>query len=282
MNRYRHIYFNELSQYPYSETSEEATQMLQSFFELLNALYEYDGLDVARFRIGEAEYLQWKIYPTQSIQDIINKPEYRKYQEFFYSHFDCPIVERLSEINSKIEQDSPKLLWADKEIPCKGLAAAYYAQSIAVSFDNDPFWRSIVFKLKINYKDVTVLALADKKDLENELFKEWIAKVRPTEIPQSTTNPNEKRCHLSGDHHGKGELKSLWKKLKYKVYVEECICSLEFNSRADDPILSVYDNGVIDVVDIASDAGYAMKIRTTARDRYKTLRVAEMIRKWLK
>jgi len=193
MSRDRQIYFNELSQYPYSETQEEATQKLQTFFELLNALYEFEGLDVARFRIAEDEYLQWKVYPTETIQQVISKPEYKKYQEFFFSHFDCPIVESDSKIKEKISHDSPKLIWADKELPCEGLAAAYYTQSLAVSFDSDPFWHSVVFKLKINDKDDTVIALADKKDLENDNFKAWIAKVRPTEIPVSTTNPLKKR-----------------------------------------------------------------------------------------
>lgn len=282
MSRNRNIFFNELSQHPYTETEEEAAQKLHTFFELLDALYNYDGLDVARFRIGHDEYLQWKIYPTETIQEVIDKPAFKKYQDFFYTHFDSPVVEKNSELEQRITEENPKLVWADKELPCVGLAAAYYEHTLAISFDNDSFWRSVVFKLKINDKDDTVIALADKEYLNDERFKAWIVQVRPTEIPISETDPDKKRCHLSGDHHGKDVLKRLWKKLKYKIYVEECICSLEFSGKVTDPILKVYDDGIIDIVDITNDEGFAMKVRTTARDKYETMRVAEMIREWLK
>ena len=41
----------------------------------------------------------------------------------------------------------------------------------------------------------------------------------------------------------------------------------------------VYRTAII--VDITSDSGYAMRIRTTATDKFQTQRIADMIRKWI-
>ena len=54
---------------------------------------------------------------------------------------------------------------------------------------------------------------------------------------------------------------------------------MPFCPKATDPIAKVYDDGTIDIVDITSDSGYAMKIRTTATDKFQTQRIADMIRK---
>lgn len=282
MSRNREIYFNELSQYPYARDEKDATDILQAFFELLNELYCYEGLDVGRFRIGNEEYQQWKISPSQTIQEFINRPQCQKFKEFFYSHFDCPIIDSRSDISIFINRDKPVLVWGEKKLLCKGLAAAHYGDTLAVSLNTDSFWRSVVFKLNVDSKEVLVVALAEKADIYSKAFKDWFAKVKPTEIPFSQTPPEKKKLTLSGDHHGKVELNQLWKKLKNKVYIEECICSLPFDSYSEDPVLKVYDNGIIDVANIKSDKGCAMKIRTTARNIYETQRVASLIREWLK
>ncbi|MCQ2340648.1 MAG: hypothetical protein MJZ79_07745 [Paludibacteraceae bacterium] len=269
-----------MSRYPYASTSADAYDKLKTFFDLLNALYDFDALDIARFRIGTEQYMQWKIFPDFSIQEILSRPENKVYKDFFYSHFACPHIEDPT-ISERIEHDRPTLLWASKEIPCVGLAAAYYTRTLAISMHSDEFWRNVVFTLKINGQDQRVLALAHKDDMEKEEFLRFVAETKPTVIRTTEENPNDKPFNTCGDHHGKENLKRLWNRLKYNKYVEACLISIENNSYATDPILNYYSDGTIDVVDVTSDEGYAMKIQTTAKDIYETERVADILRQKL-
>jgi len=277
MSRTRKIFFNEVSQYPYASTANDAYEKLRTFFELLNALYDFDALDIARFCIGTEEYMQWKIFPDFSIQEILSRPENKAYQDFFYSHFTCPHIDD-SAIKEQIDHDRPTILWTPKEIPCVGLAAAYYTKTLAVSMDSDDFWRNVVFTLKVNGQNQRVLALAHKDDMENEAFIRFVAEVKPTIIHMTEADPQLKPFNTCGDHHGKEELKRLWNRLKYNKYVEACLISIENHCFATDPILQCYNDGTIDIVDVSSDSGYSMKIQTTAKDIYETERVSAMLR----
>ena len=267
-------YFNELSCAPSPSSDKKARERVKVLMELLRALH---SIGIKHFRISDDKYVCWELYPGLTLQGIIEKTENKAYKDFFYATFTAPFLD--DDVKRKVEQNNTVLLRDDNEILCVGLAAAYFAKTFAISFDSDTFWHSVEYTLKVNNKEEKVIALCKEDDLKTPVFAQWQAKTCPPKIPTTKLEPNEKKFNLCGDHHGEKELKRLWKKLRYKQYIIECICSMPFCPKATDPIAKVYDDGTIDIVDITSDSGYAMKIRTTATDKFQTQRIADMIRK---
>lgn len=269
-------YLNELSCDPSPFSAEEARERIKVLMELLRALY---SIGIKHFRISDDKYVCWELYPGCTLQEIIKETKNKAYIDFFYAIFTAPFLD--DDAKTKVEKNKTVLLRDDNEILCVGLAAAYFTKTFAISFDSDTFWHSVEYTIKVNNKEEKVIALCKEGDLKTPVFAQWQAKICPPKIPTIKLEPNEKKFNLCGDHHGEKELKRLWKKLRHKQYIIECICSLPFCPKATDPIAKVYDDGTIDIVDITSDSGYAMKVRTTATDKFQTQRIADMIRKWI-
>ena len=269
-------YFNELSCDPSPSSGKKARERIKVLMELLRALR---SIGIRRFRISDDKYIRWELYPGLTLQGIIEETENKAYKDFFHATFTAPFLD--DDVKAKVEQNNTVLLRDDNEILCVGLAAAYFAKTFAISFDSETFWHSVEYTIKVNNKEEKVIALCKEGDLKTPVFAQWQAKICPPKIPTIKLKPNEKKFNLCGDHHGKKELKQLWDRLKHKQYIIECICSLPFCPKATDPIAKVNDDGTIDIVDITSDSGYAMKIRTTATDKFQTQRIADMIRKWI-
>ena len=269
-------YLNELSCDPSPFSAEEARERIKVLMGLLRALY---SIGIKHFRISDDKYVCWELYPGCTLQEIIKETKNKAYIDFFYAIFTAPFLD--DDAKTKVEKNKTVLLRDDNEILCVGLAAAYFTKTFAISFDSDTFWHSVEYTIKVNNKEEKVIALCKEDNLKTPVFAQWQAKTCPPEIPTTKLKPNEKKFNLCGDHHGKKELKQLWDRLKHKHYIIECICSLPFDSKTTDPIAKVYDDGTIDFVDITSDSGYAMRIRTTATDKFQTQRIADMIRKWI-
>lgn len=272
-------FFNELSQSPFPDSEAGLNRMLRTFFELLQ---EVSRRGVKKFWVGELEYCQWRIFENKTLQEVISGPQYKNYQDFFYSHFSCPNVGDDDVVVKRIVDARPQMQYQGGIVPCLGLGAAYFYKSFAVNMDSEECWHRISYPIIVDdERQVESVALTCKEDVWGERFEDWMRRTFPSEIQVSTLDFKEKPFRLSGDHHGKKELQRLWNKIGHKRYITGVLCSIENHSNARDSILRVYDNGTIDVVDVRSDSGYAMKVETTARDRYEAERVADMIREWL-
>lgn len=269
-------YFNELSCDPSPLSAEEAYERIKVLMELLRALY---SIGIKHFRISDDKYVCWELYQGCTLQEIIKETKNKAYIDFFYATFTAPFLD--DDVKAKVEQNNTVLLRDDNEFLCVGLAAAYFAETFAISFDSETFWHSVEYIIKVNNKEEKVIALCKEDDLKTPVFAQWQAKTCPPKIPTTNLDPNKKNFNLCGDHHGKKELNQLWDRLKHKDCIIECICSLPFCPKATDPIAKVNDDGTIDIVDITSDSRYAMRIRTTATDEFQTQRIADMIRKWI-
>jgi len=100
----------------------------------------------------------------------------------------------------------------------------------------------------------------------------------PPELVKDLTQPDSKKIHLAGTHHGKDILYAFGKKLVKSPYVKHIECSSDFDSKQKDPIKRCSENGQIELILTHTVRGYGMIIQTTGRNLEETKLIAEKLR----
>lgn len=99
----------------------------------------------------------------------------------------------------------------------------------------------------------------------------------PPHLKKSSKKPEDKEIHLRDDP-GKDVLMHWAKRFVNSPYVEGIINSLPFNPRATEPVKTISDDGLIELVLTKTDKGCGMVIKTTGRNKKETEEIVKIIR----
>ena len=131
----------------------------------------------------------------------------------------------------------------------------------------------------------TLTLIEDDLIIESEIgriYRKAYENEKEVEIIKTKISPENKQVSLA-NHHSKDLLSQFWDKIKKSPYVNACVCSIKYQSKSTKLISRIYANGEIDIVlhrtlkGYKSDAGYAMKIKTTGRDIRETKKIADIL-----
>ncbi len=98
----------------------------------------------------------------------------------------------------------------------------------------------------------------------------------PPHLERTDKKPEGKKIHLREDH-GRDILMHAAKKLVNSPYVEEIINSLPFNPKTTEPVKSISDDGLVELVLTKTDKGYGMVIKTTGRNKKETEEIIKIL-----
>lgn len=133
----------------------------------------------------------------------------------------------------------------------------------------------------------TLTVIEDDLIIESEIgriYQKAYEDKKEVELIETDLNADDKPANLA-DHGSKDLLTKFWKKIRKSPYIESCVCSIEYCSTCRKLVNKKYSNGELDIVlhrglsQYGSDAGYAMKIKTTGRNLKETEAIADILEK---
>lgn len=273
------LYLNELSLNPIAANKYEAIERMEVLSKAVSKAR------LSGFRNVKCDYFtnQIELSKDYSLHSWLNDSEVKREQrEFLYGVIIPPYIndddtDLLEEFLEKdftyanIENNFPAT-------NCIGLASAYLYDSPAISLLSLPFWSEV--KLIIRYlkneqqSDNVVYNISSVDSFDNADLNAFIERISELKLDESPIDPIAKAVTLSGDHHGKKELKKLSDKLIHCPYVVE-IRSTNFGG--DNFVRKIVSNGVVEIVLINTDHRYALWIQTTGKNLRETKAIAEIL-----
>ena len=274
-------FFNDISTQPFCITDAEIKERISAFVKILGFCGAI-GFEKVRFEKSLQEILLKENY---TLHEYISNHLKESGTRLILSMIRRPYLDEDSEAEEKYVNSKIRLVKEEKEVEAEGIACAHLADSFAVGFASEDFWRdNTLFTInvldQISEKTMTkqVFCISNVQQFEDNKFINWAVgslpiKFKPCNIPQV-----QKQISFRDDH-GKDKLKAFAKRILKEEYIVEVINSLPFHPHARDIIGKVSDDGLIDIILTDSDQGYGMVIKTTAETRALALYMAADIRK---
>lgn len=252
------LYFNELSLCD----SFTDKSLLENFVKCKKELSK-NGFNICRMRHEDYVKLCERVHANQNMSP--------SYISLFFSFFKSPYKSDKTEIVERKVNDI-HFSFNDFESPL-GLTWAAVMEGVSFSFLSHPMWDcSFVHLRSVDGNCIQVKHLS-----RAEHIADWMHLMTPVVLIETTIAPDDKSCHISGDHHGVHELKFFWKnKIKYCPYIEKLDHTLEYRPNCKQFATVAADNS-IDLVLIWESAGYGMNVKTTARNKREAEKIAEYL-----
>ncbi len=218
-----------------------------------------------------------------SLHDWLNNKDVpEEYRNFLYGMITLPFIKDDDEdVEEKYVNANYFFEDLESGIPkteCIGLASAFLYETLSISLTSLPVWERTKLPILIEEEErkvtESVFNLSTKESFNDFSLAAFVESLEEINLVETTINPDEKNIHLT-DHHGKKELKALWAKLKKCPYVVEAMST---NWGGKKFIRKAFANGEIEIVDINSDEGYALWVKTTGRNLRETNAIAEIIK----
>ena len=269
----RQACFNELSFLDKKEANEDVFQLFSDYVKTIKAL-KAKGFSGIRYELGIA---------SLSMDGVRNVFELEKTSRgkdlflFILSTARNPYISPGTQVKDIKNEDFEVLV---KEEWCvgQGFTAAYLLDTIVVSLCTDSKWNaaSYVIRRSDEAEQGCVLNVTTPEAIETDAINQFITERRPLELKTCQVQPVYKSCKLRDDH-GKDKLMLLWNKLRNCEYIISAINSLEFKPSGRTFVETCFDNGIIHIRMVNSDAGYGMVIQTTGRTMRETEAIGEII-----
>lgn len=274
------ILYNELSEYPLSESKITANQKVATFIKCyaesvrhsfnrirfsknFNEINLADGYTLQNWleetdqKNNKDLLLGARTYPFINEDDVWAEDNYIR-NDFFY------------------ENNEPKV----EKTACLGLAAASIYDTLAISFSGSQLWEKNAITIIIvngeNENSLDVTNVFSKNCFNTNEIKNFIERIGELALIESLLRPEGKQIKLRDDH-GKDILDTFAKRLRNSPYVNGIINSIPYNARATNFIRRVYPNGQIEIVLFWTDRGLGMIIQTTGRNQRETEEIARIL-----
>ncbi|MBR6124766.1 hypothetical protein IKQ19_14415 [Candidatus Saccharibacteria bacterium] len=252
------LYFNELSLCNlFTDKS-----LLENFVKCKKELSK-NGFNTCRMRHEDFVKLCESMHANQNIS--------RSYINLFFSFFKSPYKSDKTEIIEKKVNDN-QYSFNGFTSPL-GLTWAAVMEGVSFSFLSHQMWDcSFVHLRSVDGNSAQVKHLS-----RAEHIADWINLMTPVVLIETTIAPDNKCCHICGDHHGVHKLENFWKnKIKYCRYIEKLDHTLEYRPNCKQ-FATVTEDNSIDLVLIWESAGYGMNVKTTARNKREAEKIAEYL-----
>lgn len=271
------VSFNELSICPLLANKYKANDRMVLFAQMI-AEVRRRGFRRIRTHFSASEIQLTADYSFHNWQfDKDFSPEHRA---IFYDMLIRPFIRDDEEIEKMYIEANYYFEDAVNGIPkqeCLGLASAYLAETIAVSFQSNQAWLKNKLNIivekegEISYSEVN--HVYSKDCFTKESICNFIEEISILTLLETDIAPNQKKLHLTS-HHGEKELSDLWYKIKHSPHTIAAM-SIEWggNSFYKNP----QANGMVDIVHLKSDKRYALQVKTTGRNLRETTAIANIL-----
>jgi hypothetical protein len=278
--------FNELSIYPLADNKYSANERILSFAKTVSKARKRD---FQRIRMN-FDWHDIALTNNYSLYDWIFDNEFYKvnhmYRDFLLGMFAKPFID---ENDTEIERRyiSKHYYFEDlsnniKQRECLGLASAYLYQTLSISLQSGSAWTKNNLKITIASDNSTVFEIIknifseicfDNSDINN-----FIKQIGTIKLVETIKLPDEKKLHLSSDHHGYEKLKNHWERLKKCPYVIEGR-STDFSRRSPQYIIKVEPGGLTGVIILAPDPPYTLWVQSTGRNYRETREISQILQR---
>ncbi len=272
--------FNELSTNPLSSDKYTANDKINLFAQTFGAARK-KGFRNIRSHVSAHEI---DLSEDYTLYDWFNNKDVSKdYKDFLFGVIVQPFIK------DEDEQVEGKYIEADyhfediasgiNKTKCLGLAAAHLYDTVSISLSSSPVWDKIQLPISIEKEDEMLIAhvfnTSKQSSFDTQEIANFVENLGAVSLIETTINPESKKIHLAGDHHGKAELQELCNQLKNNPYVEE-MRSTYFGGK--NFIRKTYPDGVIEIVLVKTARQYALWVQTTGRNLRETNKIAEILK----
>lgn len=279
--------FNELSMLPLCTSETSADQRVRNFLRMLREVRKHTHITKVRH---EGDMTTIMLTDSLTLQDYLNAHTTDPAVRALLGIFTHPQIDMDDEISSQSYFDTATCVKTDADnfVPADGFNAAYCQNTFCVGFESCLIWQNDFFDLIVtsNEKSKNVnwvcisspLTYSNKEEYAHRklAFDEWLQE-RNVKLVETKLLPEQKQKNVGGDH-GQHELKEHAKILNNNPYVEGALTSLPFHPKSRDYILSISDDGIVDIVLWWEDAGYSMRVKTTGRNAAETREIARILK----
>lgn len=279
--------FNELSVRPLCTSEASVDQRIRNFLKMLKEVRNHTHITKVRL---EGEMTTVMLTETMSLMDYLNSHTTNPTIRAMLGIFIHPQVDMDDDISLQRYLDTrTDLKYDDGSIrQADGFNAAYCQNTFCVGMESCAMWQKDFFDLLVSSNgksnNINWLCVSSPNAFSEEpvfvnrkiAIDEWLQE-RNIELVESSLSPDQKPMDVEGDH-GQHLLKEHAKMLNRHPYVEGVLTSLSFKPRSREYILSIKDDGIVDVVLWWEDAGYSMRVKTTGRNIVETKEIAAILR----
>lgn len=276
----KEVYFNELSSRRLCLSAGDEEKKMESFIMSFVALRD-EGFKKVCF----SEHISAiKLSATTTIYDYLKSHKRNNYAQLLLYNTSYPYIKPdTPEEDNYIIKDI-KLCMKGRKIHSEGFSAAYLNNSLCISFLNNIFGRQLCYHLLVKEDgkedcDVICLCITDKNQINEEQYQVWKVEKGYDSIPECETDASDKKVHLSPDHHGNHELINFCNRITKDPYIVSVLNSIDQDSNEKEFLRAYRGDGIIDVVLYKSSRGLALKLKTTARNKYEAIVISNHIEK---
>jgi len=273
------LFFNELSLNPIAENKRVAIDRMELFSKAVSAARNKG------FRNIKSDYFTNQIELSQdyTLYNWLNDSDVKREQrEFLFGVLTHPYInDDDTDIIEEFVETAFTFTSSENNISrtsCIGLASAYLYDSPAISLRSLPVWNDVKLKISVIKNGLLnenlVYNVSSVESFNDEDLIAYIDKISELILDKSTINPRDKSVTLSGDHHGKREIKKLSDKLINSPYVIE-IRSTNFGGNRF--IRKINGSGIVEITLMDTDSRYALRVQTTGRNLRETKAIAQIL-----
>ena len=227
-----------------------------------------------------------------NIQNIVERMGCQKqglHNQVLYSMLRGPYIDHKEDIHTNeaetkfLEKDFYLLSETGSRITkCDTLGWTIIQKSIFVGIETSVFWSQSKYNVEEVCKDNAkyvreVLGITTIKHFDDNCIKDWFDENFNSE-PEECKLPSSSKARKDfPDHHGRKELNAFADKLLLDKFVVEIVNSIPHQPNCDQLVLKMHPDGMMDICLYWTVAHYAMRIRTTAKNRFQMLKIKRHI-----
>ncbi|MAO65296.1 MAG: hypothetical protein CL666_09880 [Balneola sp.] len=270
------LFFNEISK---AESEDRIHEILQNLYICFRNAKK---IGFKHIRI-DRNFKETMLANDYSLLDFASDPNANKtYQSILLSSFKRPYL--IDDWEEEVEEFLSYGFYFENRqysidrTECAGLASAYIKSSISISLHSINLWlnstQEIIVSESGDERTENVLNICNSDSIENDEIREFIYKIGRYHITESKINSEDKPITISGDHHGKKEMKNFASKLVQSKYVTG-VRSIEMGGKRF--IHSIEENGSIKIVIPKTDLELKLLVETTGTDVFETKKIADIL-----
>jgi hypothetical protein len=280
------LMFNELSVFPLADNKYLANKKILLFAKTVSKARER-GFQRIRTNCDFHDIILTNNY---SLYDWIFDNEFFKanhiYRDFLLGMFVKPFID---ETDTEVEEQyiNEHYYFEDvgnniKRCECFGLVSAYLYRTLSISFQSGSAWIKNNLEIAIVSDDHTVFKkiknVFSEICFKNPDIDNFIKQFETIKLVETIKLPDEKKLHLSSDHHGYEKLKNHWERLKKCPYVIEGR-STNFSRGSPQYIIKVEPEGFPGAIILAPDPPYTLWIQSTGRNYWETKEISRILQR---
>ena len=278
------VYFNELT---LAESAAQNRMLLADFKKV--------WADFRKASEGKAKYVFADDETLASLVEAVYSEHNRELSDFLVTTMIKPYCSSgktwLEELQDRLRErdvDYSICIKPTQNPECLTLGWAYLTRSITLGFESSYFWKTLKHQIaemtieggECKERKVDVLCVTDEKHLHEKALQTWFVCQRDfehVELPEKcNVAPEEKKIHYRDDH-GREVLDAFARKLVRNPYVIGVVNSTEWHSSCDHFIYDTHEDGIVDVCLHWHDRGYGLAVKTTAKGKLQTMKVADVL-----